>query len=61
MQDFSTLKVAVLRTGANGSSIGIDLTNAGLDTTLIDQWPAHVEAMMTNGLDITLRDEHLKI
>ena len=61
MEDPSSLKIAVLGTGANGSSIGADLTKAGLDTTLIDQWPAHVEAMKANGLDITLPDEHLTI
>ncbi len=61
MQNFSSLKIAVLGAGANGSSIGADLTKAGLDITLIDQWPAHVEAMKANGLDITLPDEHFKI
>jgi len=25
--------------------VAADLTNAGLDVVLIDQWPAHVEAM----------------
>jgi 2-dehydropantoate 2-reductase len=49
-------KIAVLGTGANGSCIAADLTNAGLDVVLIDQWPAHVEAMRANGLHITLRE-----
>ncbi len=49
-------KIAVLGTGANGSCIAADLTNAGLDVALIDQWPAHVEAMRANGLHITLRE-----
>ena len=48
-------KIAVLGTGANGSCIAADLTNAGLDVVLIDQWPAHVEAMRSNGLHITLK------
>ena len=48
-------KIAVLGTGANGSCIAADLTNAGLDVVLVDQWPAHVEAMRANGLHITLR------
>ena len=38
-------KIAVLGTGANGSCVAADLTNAGLDVVLIDQWPAHIEAM----------------
>jgi glycerol-3-phosphate dehydrogenase len=32
-------KIAVLGTGANGAAIGADLTRAGLDVVLIDQWP----------------------
>ena len=48
-------KVAVLGTGANGSCVAADLTNAGLDVVLIDQWPAHVEAMRANGLHVALR------
>ena len=50
-----TKKIAVLGTGANGSCIAADLTNAGLDVVLIDQWPAHVEAMRANGLKVSLR------
>ena len=38
-------KIAVLGAGANGASIGADLTKAGLDVALIDQWPEHVQAM----------------
>lgn len=49
-------KIAVLGTGANGSCTAADLTNAGLDVVLIDQWPAHVEAMRTNGLTISMPD-----
>ena len=48
-------KIAVLGTGANGSCIAADLTNAGLDVVLIDQWPEHVEAMRADGLHITLK------
>ena len=45
-------KIAVLGSGANGASIGADLTRAGLDVVLIDQWPEHVEAMRRNGIRI---------
>ena len=48
-------KIAVLGTGSNGSCIAADLTNAGLDVVLVDQWPAHVEAMRARGLHVTLR------
>ena len=50
-------KIAVLGTGANGSSTAADLTNAGYDVVLIDQWPAHVEAMRANGLTIEMPNE----
>lgn len=49
-------RIAVLGTGAIGSSIGADLTHAGLDVTLIDQWPSHVRAMKSNGLLIQFKD-----
>jgi 2-dehydropantoate 2-reductase len=56
-------KIAVLGTGANGSCVAADLTNAGLDVVLIDQWPAHVEAMRAKGLHVTLRqgEIHAKV
>ena len=47
-------KIAVLGTGAIGSSVGADLTKSGYDAVLIDQWPAHVEAMKSKGLRITI-------
>ncbi|GLI26556.1 2-dehydropantoate 2-reductase [Agromyces rhizosphaerae] len=45
-------RIAVLGAGANGASVGADLTEAGLDVVLIEQWPAHVEAMRADGLRI---------
>ena len=54
------MKIAVLGTGAIGSCVGADLTRAGHDVLLIDQWPAHVEAMKARGLVVTMpkgRDE----
>lgn len=55
------LKIAVVGAGAIGSSVGADLTDGGLDVTIIDQWPAHVEAMKESGLDIEMPDLHLQI
>lgn len=46
----SDLRIAVLGTGANGAAVGADLTRAGLDVTLIDQWPANVERMRVDGV-----------
>ncbi|MFC2042497.1 ketopantoate reductase family protein [Chloroflexota bacterium] len=52
-------KLAVLGVGAIGSSIGADLTRAGHDILLIDQWPAHVEAMKAQGLRVTISNEEI--
>ena len=54
-------KIAVLGTGAIGSSVGADFTKAGYDVVLIDQWPAHVGAMKSKGLHIKMADEELHV
>src|SRR3954468_11755610 len=56
------MKIAVLGTGANGSCIAASLIEAGLDVTMIDQWPAHVETMRASGLTIAMpdREQHVK-
>ncbi|MBI2907132.1 MAG: 2-dehydropantoate 2-reductase [Chloroflexi bacterium] len=56
-----TAKLAVLGTGAIGSSIGADLARAAYDVILIDQWPAHVDAMKADGLHVTMRGEESHI
>ena len=55
-------QIAILSTGAIGSSIGADLSHAapaGYNVSLVDQWPAHVEAMKANGLRVTMPDSEL--
>ena len=52
-------RIAVMGTGASGASIGADLTRAGLDVTLIEQWPAHVEAMRAKGIRIEMPEQTL--
>jgi 2-dehydropantoate 2-reductase len=50
-------RIAIIGAGAVGGSVAVDLVRAGLDVTLIDQWPAHVEAMRSDGLTVdTLGD-----
>ena len=56
-----TKKIAVLGTGANGASIAADMVRAGEDVVLIDQWPAHVEAMRGNGVRIEMAHETLEV
>ncbi|WP_349897725.1 ketopantoate reductase family protein [Parafrigoribacterium soli] len=54
-------RIAVLGAGANGASIGADLTQAGLDVVLIEQWPQHVERMRAEGLRILSPDGELHV
>lgn len=53
--------IAVIGAGANGASIGADLIAAGHDVTLIEQWPAHVDAMRSRGLRIEMPDRDLYV
>ena len=53
-------RIAVLGAGAIGSSVGADLTAAGFDVTIIDQWPAQVDAMKRDGLRIVMPDLELR-
>jgi 2-dehydropantoate 2-reductase len=54
-------KIAVLGAGAIGSSVSADLTQAGYDITVIDQWPAQVEALRTAGLHVQISDGDIKV
>ncbi|HSQ03781.1 MAG TPA: 2-dehydropantoate 2-reductase N-terminal domain-containing protein, partial [Burkholderiales bacterium] len=54
-------KIAVLGAGAIGSSVSADLTKAGRDVTVIDQWPAQVEALKASGLRIEMPDEVVQV
>ena len=51
-----TQRIAVVGAGANGAGVGADLTRAGLDVTLVEQWPAHVEAMKAHGVRVETED-----
>jgi len=53
--------LAVLGAGAIGCSVGADLTKTGHDVLLIDQWPAHIEAMKAHGLRIALPNEEFLV
>jgi 2-dehydropantoate 2-reductase len=54
-------RLAILGTGAIGSTIGAYLTRAQCDVTLIDLWPAHVEAMRARGLTLTAENEEFTV
>jgi 2-dehydropantoate 2-reductase len=53
-------RIAVLGCGAIGSSISADLTKAGHDVTVIDQWPAQVEALKAGGLRVQMPDGEVR-
>jgi 2-dehydropantoate 2-reductase len=54
-------EIAVLGAGAIGSSVAADLIEAGCDVTVIDQWPAHVAAMQTDGLRVRMKDREVQV
>jgi len=45
-------RIAVVGTGALGGYVGGTLAHHGLDVTLIDPWPEHVEAIRARGLEL---------
>ncbi|MGZ5173170.1 MAG: ketopantoate reductase family protein [Burkholderiales bacterium] len=54
-------KIAVLGAGAIGSSIGADLTQGGYDVTIVDQWPAQVEALQSSGVRVRMTDQEVHV
>ena len=53
------MKIAIAGAGAMGSRLGIMLHQGGNDVTLIDQWPAHIEAIRKNGLIADFKEKKL--
>ncbi|MDB5865051.1 MAG: hypothetical protein JWO70_2857 [Betaproteobacteria bacterium] len=54
-------RIAVLGAGAIGSSIGADLTEAGFDVALVDQWPAQVETLKAEGIRVQMTDREVHV
>lgn len=54
-------KIAVLGTGANGSSAAADLERTGHDVVMIDQWAAHIEKVRADGLRIRMPEEEVHV
>ena len=46
-------RVCIVGAGAVGGYLGAHLAHAGVDLTLIDAWPEHVEAMRRRGLKVS--------
>jgi len=57
----SNQKIAIVGSGANGASIGADLTRAGLDVVLIEQWPPHVARMRDEGVRVVMPEQTLEV
>jgi 2-dehydropantoate 2-reductase len=56
-------RIAVIGAGAVGGYVGGHLARLGHDVTLIDAWPAHIEAIRADGLDIAgvTPEEHVVV
>ncbi len=54
-------RVAILGAGANGASIAADLITHGVDTTLVEQWPSHVEHIRRDGLLVITGDDQVRV
>lgn len=52
------MKIAVVGTGANGAGIAANLIDAGLDVTLVEQWPENVAAIRASGIRVELPDSY---
>ena len=48
------MRVAFCGAGAVGASLSADMINAGVDVTVIDPWPAHVDAIRAGGLTVNM-------
>lgn len=59
--DQPVLRTVIVGTGANGASVAADLIEAGQDVTLVEQWPAHVEAMRADGLVVRWPERELVV
>lgn len=51
------MKIAIAGSGAMGCRFGYMLTKAGQDVVLIDEWPAHIEAIREHGLQVVDGDK----
>jgi 2-dehydropantoate 2-reductase len=45
-------RVCIVGAGAVGGYVGAHMTHAGVDVTLIDAWPDHVQAMRSQGISV---------
>jgi 2-dehydropantoate 2-reductase len=58
-----TERIAFVGAGAVGGSVAADLIEAGVELSVFDQWPAHVDAMRADGLAVTMpgRRVHVEV
>ena len=45
-------RIAIIGAGALGGYVGGTLAHHGLDVTLIDMWPEHIETIRSRGLEL---------
>lgn len=54
-------RVAVIGAGAIGASVAADIARSGRGVTVVDQWPAHVDAIRDRGLTVTIAGETTRV
>ena len=52
MTELTNPRILIVGAGAVGAYVGGNLARQGLDVSFFDAWPAHVEAMRQNGLQL---------
>ncbi|MGK0550551.1 2-dehydropantoate 2-reductase [Enterococcus faecalis] len=55
------MKIAIAGAGAMGSRLGLMLHESGNSVTLIDQWPAHIDAIRQNGLSADYNGKEINV
>jgi 2-dehydropantoate 2-reductase len=55
------MRYAIVGAGSVGGLIGAQLTRAGHDTVLVDQWPEHVDVMQRHGICLDLSGKQITV
>jgi len=54
-------RIAVIGAGAIGASVAAEISRSGLNVTVIDQWPEHVQAIRNKGLTVKMGEEVTRV
>jgi 2-dehydropantoate 2-reductase len=56
-----TKHIGIIGAGAIGTSVAADLTEAGAHVTVVDQWPAQVEALRSGPVTVIMPDRRVQV